>query len=139
MSEYQALSHAMKVLLPMRCLLLEVATALELPFEVQATIHAEVFKDNNAALLLATNQRREGESEMLPGLSNQPTFRTEDLKRQETEARIEIFDSPTELAKGLFDLFPRTSFPFHCNLVHHPRYRRGLPQTPLLQRRRLAA
>jgi hypothetical protein len=56
MSEYQALSHAMKVVLPMRRLLIEVATALALPTLVQATIHAEVFEDNNAALLLATNQ-----------------------------------------------------------------------------------
>jgi hypothetical protein len=56
MSEYQSLSHAMRVLLPMKRLLLEVAAALELPLEVIATIHAEVFEDNNAAFLLATKQ-----------------------------------------------------------------------------------
>jgi hypothetical protein len=56
MSEYQSLSQAIKVLLPIRRMLIEVATVLELPSPVIATIHAEVFEDNNAALLLATNQ-----------------------------------------------------------------------------------
>jgi len=30
---------------------------LELPMELQSTIHARVFEDNNAALSLATNQQ----------------------------------------------------------------------------------
>jgi hypothetical protein len=57
MAEYQALSHSMRTLLPLRRLLIEVATALELPSQIQATIHAEVFEDNSACLSLATNQR----------------------------------------------------------------------------------
>ena len=47
----------MRVLLPIRRLLLEVAAAVALPSTLQATIHAEVFEDNNGALILATNQR----------------------------------------------------------------------------------
>jgi hypothetical protein len=56
-SEYVCLSHTMRVLLPIRRMLIEVALVLELSSTLQATIHAEVFEDNNGALLLATNQR----------------------------------------------------------------------------------
>jgi hypothetical protein len=56
-SEYSALSYCMRTLLPIRRILLEVATALELPSTLQASIHARVFEDNNGALLLANNQR----------------------------------------------------------------------------------
>lgn len=57
MAEYQGLSHSLRILLPIRRLLIEVATALELPSQIQATIHAEVFEDNAACLSLATDQR----------------------------------------------------------------------------------
>jgi hypothetical protein len=56
-AEYVALSSAMRVVIPMRGLIAEIASGLKLKQSVQATIHAEVFEDNNGALLLATKQR----------------------------------------------------------------------------------
>ncbi len=43
-------------MLPIRRMI-ESALALQLPSTLQATIHADVLKDNNGALLLATNHR----------------------------------------------------------------------------------
>jgi hypothetical protein len=54
-AEYSALSH--RTLLPIRTLLIELATALELRSQLKSSIHAEVFEDNNGALLLANNQK----------------------------------------------------------------------------------
>jgi hypothetical protein len=56
-SEYSSLSQAMCTLLLIRSLLMEVAPAIGLQKALVATIHARVFKDNNGAYLLATNQR----------------------------------------------------------------------------------
>ncbi|HEY9816673.1 MAG TPA: reverse transcriptase domain-containing protein [Candidatus Obscuribacterales bacterium] len=56
-SEYAALSACMRVLIPLRRLLLEVAHGLGLPQPQLASISSRVFEDNNAALQLAVNQR----------------------------------------------------------------------------------
>lgn len=56
-AEYGALAAVMRVVIPMRRLLIEVADMLELSMELRSTIHARVFEDNNAALSLATNQQ----------------------------------------------------------------------------------
>jgi hypothetical protein len=49
--------YCMRTMLPLRRILIEVVTALELPSRLQASIHARVFEDNNGALLLANDQR----------------------------------------------------------------------------------
>jgi hypothetical protein len=56
-AEYSALSHALRILLPLKRMLVGVAEELGLPREVQATIMAEVFEDNQGCLALATNHR----------------------------------------------------------------------------------
>ena len=54
-AEYVALSQALHEVLWIQCLFTEINSVLALPFAVP-TIHAEVFEDNNAALILATKQ-----------------------------------------------------------------------------------
>jgi hypothetical protein len=57
-AEYSACSSALRTLLPLRNLLLEVARALNLPANTQASVHtATVHQDNAAALQLATEHR----------------------------------------------------------------------------------
>jgi hypothetical protein len=53
-SEYIALSQAMRELIPLRRLLLEIATAMELPEIKDSVIKSTVFEDNNGALTTAT-------------------------------------------------------------------------------------
>ncbi len=56
-AEYSALSSAMRTLLPLRTMLLEIVAAVKLPNTFTSTIKCQVFEDNNGALLLAVNQR----------------------------------------------------------------------------------
>ncbi|KAI2500827.1 hypothetical protein MHU86_13613 [Fragilaria crotonensis] len=56
-AEYSALSSAMRTLLPLRTMLLELIDGLQLPDTFTSTVKCRVFEDNNGALLLATNQR----------------------------------------------------------------------------------
>ena len=56
-AEYSALSAAMRTLLPLRSMLIEIVAGLSLPYTFVSTIKCQVFEDNNGALLLATNQR----------------------------------------------------------------------------------
>jgi hypothetical protein len=64
-SEYIALSHALRALLPIRSTLIETLDALDLPGHLKQTVpstvksHFEtlVHEDNNSALMLATDQR----------------------------------------------------------------------------------
>jgi hypothetical protein len=56
-AEYQSLSECLRSVIPIRALLLEVLTAIGFPADAIATIHCQVFEDNNGALQLATNQR----------------------------------------------------------------------------------
>ena len=55
--EYCTLSQAMRTLIPIRAILIEISSALSLPPSTTASIHSQVFEDNNGALLLAVNQR----------------------------------------------------------------------------------
>ena len=55
-SEYVALGHAMKALIPLIELVKECCTQVGLPSEATADIHADVFEDNNACLVIATKQ-----------------------------------------------------------------------------------
>jgi hypothetical protein len=55
-SEYVALSQAMRVLIPMRTMLMEINGILRLPNQTP-TIACRVFEDNNACRILATEQR----------------------------------------------------------------------------------
>lgn len=57
MAEYQALSHAMTFLIPVRTTLIEVGTAVGLSPSRIATVTCTVFEDNNACLILATKQQ----------------------------------------------------------------------------------
>ena len=54
--EYCALSQAMCTLIPICAILIEISSALSLPPSMTASIHSQVFEDNNGALLLAVNQ-----------------------------------------------------------------------------------
>jgi hypothetical protein len=56
-AEYSALSLALRTLVPLLRLLKEVATVVDLPPAVVATILAEAFEDNQDCLALATNHR----------------------------------------------------------------------------------
>ena len=56
-AEYSALSHAMKTLLPLKHLLIQVVSALSIDDDISTSIHATVFKDNQSALYLATNHQ----------------------------------------------------------------------------------
>jgi len=56
-AEYQALSNAMKTVIPLRGLIVEILEALDLPPEVTLSFQCRAFEDNNGALLLANNQR----------------------------------------------------------------------------------
>ena len=56
-AEYSALSSAMRTLLPLRSLLIEVTAGIRLSHSFTSIIKCCVFEDNNGALLLATNQR----------------------------------------------------------------------------------
>ena len=54
-AEYSALSQAIRAMIPLRSLLLEMAHALNLDLNIPS-IKCTIFEDNNGALLLATNQ-----------------------------------------------------------------------------------
>jgi hypothetical protein len=54
-SEYNGLSHSMRIMIPLRGLL-ETVAVLELSAALVSTIHCRVFEDNNSALLLANSQ-----------------------------------------------------------------------------------
>ena len=57
-AEYYSLSHCLRVPLPIRRTLEELATNLEVPAELRAsTMSSKAFEDNSAALALATNHR----------------------------------------------------------------------------------
>ncbi len=54
-AEYIALSQAMRALLPLRSLLREVGTKMQLSYSSKSVIRTRVWEDNNGALALATN------------------------------------------------------------------------------------
>ena len=56
-AEYIACSQAMRDLLPMRRLLLEIGTKMELDFSSPALVYSTVFEDNTCALGLAQSPR----------------------------------------------------------------------------------
>ena len=55
-SECVSLGLALKALMPLMELVRECCVTVGLPPEIQASIHADVFEDNNACLILATSQ-----------------------------------------------------------------------------------
>jgi len=54
-AEYITLSQAMRALLPLCSLLLEVGTKLDLKFSTKSVVKTRVWEDNTGALALATN------------------------------------------------------------------------------------
>jgi hypothetical protein len=55
-AEYAALSAAVRILLPLKLILLEAVAEMGLPQEVRSTVRARVFEDNQGAFFLATKQ-----------------------------------------------------------------------------------
>ena len=56
-AEYSALSYALKTFLPLKRLLLELLDDLNMDIDIQASVRARVFEDNQGALLLARDHR----------------------------------------------------------------------------------
>jgi hypothetical protein len=56
-AEYHALSQAIRTVLPIRELIVEIMSALELSDDIQVTFRCRAFEDNNGALLLANKQQ----------------------------------------------------------------------------------
>ncbi len=56
-SEYIALSHALRDLIPLRSLLAEVLSQFQSDIQVEYNVHSTVYEDNNGALQLAITQR----------------------------------------------------------------------------------
>ena len=56
-AEYTALSYSLKALIPLKRLLVEAATKLNLSPSIRTSIRARVFEDNQGAYFLATNHR----------------------------------------------------------------------------------
>lgn len=56
-AEYNALSIALKSLLPLKRLLIEAASKVNIPATLRSTIRARAFEDNQGAYFLANNQR----------------------------------------------------------------------------------
>ena len=56
-SEYQSLSHAVRQLLVVKRMCVELIAVMVLTQDVNASVRCRVFEDNTGALLLATNQR----------------------------------------------------------------------------------
>jgi hypothetical protein len=56
-AEYSALSYALKTLLPLKRILVEVVAVLDIPSPLRTSVQARVFEDNQGAYYLATNQR----------------------------------------------------------------------------------
>jgi hypothetical protein len=66
-AKYNSLSQALRVVLPICSLILELVAPLCVPQEIRATIHARVFEDNNGAYLLVMTHRLTGHShQVLP-------------------------------------------------------------------------
>ena len=56
-AEYNALSSALKVLIPLKRILIEATSQLQISSTIRSTISARAFEDNQGAYYLATNQR----------------------------------------------------------------------------------
>jgi hypothetical protein len=56
-SEYSSLSQAMRQLIPLRLLIIELLSVIDNEEKLTSSISCTVFEDNNGALALATNQR----------------------------------------------------------------------------------
>ena len=56
-AEYVGLVHALRALIPVRGLVMDVLNFLDITAESRPTIICKVFEDNQGAFLLATNQR----------------------------------------------------------------------------------
>ena len=56
-AEYVGLSSALRTIIPIRSMIVEMLDFLNLPSEVKPEVHCSVFEDNQSAYLLATNQK----------------------------------------------------------------------------------
>ena len=91
MSEYIALSQAMRDLLPLKNLVKSVAKAVSGMKEVKATTMSEVFEDNNGALTLATAPRLTPQSKFFAvkyHFFREQVGKTIDIKKIETKEQL---------------------------------------------------
>ena len=51
------MANALRALIPIRSMIVEMLNFLDLPSQAKPEVHCSVFKDNQGAYLLATNQR----------------------------------------------------------------------------------
>jgi hypothetical protein len=106
-SEYVALSACMRVLLPIRRTLLEIAEHLGLEQALRATIRARVFEDNNSALQLATANRL---SSRTRHLHVQYHHFWQEVKASDGGILIERIDTHLQDADYATKSLPRESF-----------------------------
>ncbi|KAI2512069.1 hypothetical protein MHU86_2357 [Fragilaria crotonensis] len=64
-AEYSALSSAMRTLLPLRTMLIELINGLQLPDTLTSTVKCRVFEDNNGALLFGNQPTNYQSNEVL--------------------------------------------------------------------------
>ena len=56
-AEYVGMANALRALIPIRSMIVEMLDFLQLPSQAKPEVHCSVFEDNQGAYLLATNQR----------------------------------------------------------------------------------
>ena len=56
-AEYVGMANALRALIPIRSIIVKMLNFLDLPSQAKPEVHCSVFKDNQGAYLLATNQR----------------------------------------------------------------------------------
>ena len=91
MSEYIALSQAMRDLLPLKNLVKSVSRAVAKNKEVQATAMSEVFEDNNGALTLATAPKLTPQSKFFAVMYHffrEQVGKTLDIKKIDTKEQL---------------------------------------------------
>ena len=113
-SEYIALSQAMRDLVPMRRLLQEVGTKMNLDFAKPALVHSTIFEDNNGALGLATSPKLTPRTKhigvkyhwfkSLIGESNGDEFIIKKIESENQKADILTKGLPSETFKAIRNL-----------------------------------
>ena len=113
-SEYIALSQAMRDLVPMRRLLQEVGTKMNLDFAKPALVHSTIFEDNNGALGLATSPKLTPRTKhigvkyhwfkSLIGESNGNEFIIKKIESENQKADILTKGLPSETFKAIRNL-----------------------------------
>ena len=110
-AEYYALSQAMRVVLPLRALLLEIFTHVHLPkvlLPLDSQFTATVHEDNTSALSLATDQR-------ITSRTRHYNQRKHFFWQAINDAEVEVVYCDTELQDADFLTKGKPSEPFEKN------------------------